>query len=646
MRRAPAIVSLIVLGACTPPPRARVPLPPVSTGKVRVRVFTEPSPVRLVASAGRYVFVATARDVERWDEGGGVVPLSARDGLRGRQIVALAPDVDQRWVWILTEQGLGRYDITADAFQPVAAPPTSLGVDFAALARDGASVAPAADGGAWVGTAHGLYAVDAAGMWTATALKDPVYTLARDAAGWLWVATRAGLVVRKPTGDLVQIGPLEGFAIVEPRLLVELPDARMMVVGAGAAGRDLIAFGKELQWQTYRALPDARWDAAARRGNGAVLMTEDRLYRISPKDPARVRPLMRDGKRLVSANAGGRPADWVIDPVDLVVPPGAVTLTSVDDALLIGTRELGTARYHDGEPRPRDWLRRRQMFLDASTLSVACAALDDCWIATGTRRAWHWDGEGFEPRGPDERVFAMIRDPAGAIYAIHRADDDRALRVSRIDRASAALDAPWIALPKLALSTPNTAELAFARFTADGALWVGLRDRVDGEPRPYAIAIVEPATGKVTYQANDLAAELPALRDGDVRTDAAWLATGDGVARIAGGTLERWAEPARAVAVAADGSVVIATRAGLGRWDGRQWTYPPVLGFENNDVVTTESGQIWIATPRGIAAWDGRKLRRLDTRRGLAENDILDVAVDRFDRVWARGPGSLMLVSQ
>ena len=53
-----------------------------------------------------------------------------------------------------------------------------------------------------------------------------------------------------------------------------------------------------------------------------------------------------------------------------------------------------------------------------------------------------------------------------------------------------------------------------------------------------------------------------------------------------------------------------------------------------------------MATRRGIAAWDGQKLRRIDTRRGLAENVIHDVATDQFDRVWARGPGSLTLISQ
>jgi hypothetical protein len=52
-----------------------------------------------------------------------------------------------------------------------------------------------------------------------------------------------------------------------------------------------------------------------------------------------------------------------------------------------------------------------------------------------------------------------------------------------------------------------------------------------------------------------------------------------------------------------------------------------------------------MATSRGIAAWDGHKVRRVDTRRGLAENNVLDIATDQYDRLWARGPGSLTLIS-
>ena len=101
------------------------------------------------------------------------------------------------------------------------------------------------------------------------------------------------------------------------------------------------------------------------------------------------------------------------------------------------------------------------------------------------------------------------------------------------------------------------------------------------------------------------------------------------------------AELARAITITQDGIVIVGTGAGAAVWDGKAWSFPPALQFEINDLVATHNGQVWMATERGIAAWDGKKVRRVDTRRGLAENEVLDVAADQYDRVWARGPGSL-----
>ncbi|MBC7975403.1 MAG: hypothetical protein H7138_10490, partial [Myxococcales bacterium] len=387
------------------------------------------------------------------------------------------------------------------------------------------------------------------------------------------------------------------------------------------------------------------------------VMGGDRVYRISPASTAQVRPLARDGMRLVPV-ASGATNDWVIDPIDLVLPAGAVTVSSADDHLLIGTRDLGTARYRDGDAHPRDWLRRKQMFEDATTLSVACARVTDCWIATGARPAWHWTGDKFAAGGPDQVVLAVVRDPAGPIYALHRGSSETEIRLSRIDGAT------WTLLPKIALTTPGERpEVSFARFAGSGALWVGLRYHDGIERRAHGLAIVDPLTGKTAYHRTDAAvADKKAAKmlpipvgvvDADVRGTTAWFATNEGVARLAHGQVKLWTEAdglrselARAVAIAPDGDVIVATGAGAGVWNGTAWDFPAALRFDINDVVATPNGQIWMATERGIAAWDGKKVRRVDMLRGLAENAMIDVAVDQFDRVWARGSGSLTLVSQ
>ncbi len=259
----------VLVAACERPAPVRAPIPPVSTGKVRVRVFTEPSPVKSVTTVGRFVFVATDRHVERWDGEGSVIPLSAEQGLRGTQIVATAPDPDRRYVWILTEGGVGYYDASAEVYRAVAAPPATAAIDFGALAREGATLAPSSEGGVWLGTARGLVHVSAAGSWIPTPIKEPIRALARDHAGWLWVATPGGLLARKPVGDIVRVGASHGCGIAAPRLLVELPGDQLLVIGTDDAGGERVAIGKELAWTTYRALPDVHWDAAARRGDGA-----------------------------------------------------------------------------------------------------------------------------------------------------------------------------------------------------------------------------------------------------------------------------------------------------------------------------------------------------------------------------------------
>ncbi|MDX2088314.1 MAG: hypothetical protein SFX73_10715 [Kofleriaceae bacterium] len=662
MRSGMLVGLLLGLAAC-PPPAPPTRLPPVSTGKVRVRVFTEPSPVKQVLAAEKFVFVATEHGLERFDDGGRVFAVSS-NGIAGTEVLALGADEERRAMWILTDGGLGRYDAATEVFTEVLEPPASVGLDFAALAKDegGASIAAAKDGGAWIGTAKGLVYVSSQGGWLATPIKDPIRAVARDRGDWLWIATANGMLARKPTGETVRIGTAQGFSIAGVRLLVELPGDRMMVIGVDDAGKERVAFGKGMAWSTYRALPDVKWDAATRSGDGAVVMGGGRVYRISPHDESRVRPLARDGMRLVAVG-GGAPAEWVIDPLDLVVPPGATSLGALGDQLLIGTRELGTARYREGDAQP-NWLRRKQMFQDAATLSVACTRVDDCWVATGAQKAWNWKGDKFVEGGPDQVVVAVARDPnSGAIYALHRDANERALAVSKLDKGGT-----WSELPNLTITTPGGApEVSFARF-AQGALWVGLRYRDGLERRAFGLAVADLGTGRVAYHRTGENGTTTApssiekqkmfpipisVLDGDVRGEAAWFATSEGVAQLADGEVKVWTEAdglqselARAVTIAGNGHVIVATGAGAAIWDGKDWAFPAALRFELNDVVATRNGQVWMATERGIAAWDGKKVRRVDTLRGLAENQILDVAVDQFDRVWARGPGSLTLISQ
>ncbi|CAN5637950.1 hypothetical protein BH11MYX1_BH11MYX1_37300 [soil metagenome] len=668
------VIACSLLAGCPPPARvAPLPIPPASSGKVRVRVFTEPSPVKEIGSAGRFLFVATEDSIQRWDENGSVMVMTGDHGLSGEKVIALAPDPDRKWLWVLTDAGLGHYDAQSEIYTELSPPPAAMNVDYAELARAGASLSAAAEGGVWLGTAKGLLFASDKGGWLSLPVKDPVRAVIRDHANWVWIATKQGLLARKPNGDVSKIGSSVGCDVTEPRILVAAPGDRVMAIGTDAEGHEKIAIGNKAGWVSYRALPELTWDAATREGDALMLMGGGRVYRISPAVAnGAVRPLSRDGVRLVPTQSG-LTSEWVIDPIDLVLPPSPTTLGATNDELLVGTRDLGTARYARGDAHPRDWFRRKQMFEDANTLSVACRTRNDCWIATGARQAWHWTGERLAAGGPDQIVLAVARDPSGVMYALHRVPNEKEIHMSRVEAMG-----PWTQVAKVALTTPgDIPEVSFTRFASASALWIGLRYRDGNERRAYGVAIVEPATGKVTYHRTEQAAQatskmLPipiGVLDGDLRGGTAWFATNEGVARLQNGNVRVWneadglrSELARAITVTQRGTqagpqdgtqdgtqddvVYVGTSAGAAVWDGNAWAFPPALQFAINDVVATHNGQVWMATERGIAAWDGKRVRRVDTRRGLAENSVLDVAADQFDRVWARGPGSLTLISQ
>jgi hypothetical protein len=668
------LLVLIVLGACNAV-EVPVTVPPVSKGTVRIRSFTEPTAARAIRSAGSYVFIITGHGIERWGRDGDVVELSSKTGLASDDILSTAVDAERKALWILTPGAIGRYGTSTEVFTQLDAPLEDIGLELATLrAADRTAIAAADDGGVWIGTPQGLHYGSSEG-WASTSIKEPVVALATTTDGLL-IATEKGLQLRLQSGDFTPLGPDQGCVVTRVNQLLAAPKlGGTLAIGTDERGAPRLAIGRGQEWHSFRVLPSLPLQGASADGDGVVLMGGGQVFRLTLRDQSEPQPLTRDGVRL-SAMSGAAP-DLVLTSMAAVLPPGALSVASVGEHLLVGTRDIGVARFLEGEARPSSWLRRRQMFADATALTVACAAPDNCWIATGSRSAWHWTGERFTAGGPEDAVLAVVRDRAGVIHALHREPGSRAILLSRVDAAG-----QWTGVPKVQLELSENdpeldaqlaPEISFARFAASGALWVGLRHREGLEVRPWGVAIVELASGKVQYHhatdagderddgASDdgppLAAKKamsipPSVVDADGRGDATWFATRAGVARLTAGALKLWDETngmrsqrARAIAVSRGNAIFVATSAGIGRFDGSTWQFPMQLGFEANDLAVTAGGQLWMATSRGVAVYDGSKVRRMDMRRGLVENDLLDIAVDRYDRIWTRGPGSLTLIS-
>lgn len=655
--------------ACGPEPRPTPP-PTGPRSTVRIRVFTETSGARLLQPIGKYVFGAAGHGLDRWDlSNQTVLPMDAEAGLPGDRVVAMSADAGRGWVWIATDAGVGYYEVASGTFTQLALPPTTTGID---LANGSIHLAGAIDGGVWVGHDKGLLYANSSGGWVTTPITEPVHAVHVDGAGWLWIASDSGVIGRKPSGEVLEYGPQHGCAVEKPRLIVPAPGGGVLVIGEDGKGQQRFALWREESWSSFRVLPDVRWDVAVPQGGTIVAMGKGnaQLFRLSPRIAGAVRPLTRDGARVISLVAK-ETAPFVIDIVDAELPTEPLAITGAGDELLVSTRDLGIARYTARGGAPSGWLRRKQMFDGAESLSVACHDRDDCWLAMGAKRAWHWLGDHFEPGGPDLVVLAVIRDASGEIYALHRGTDQDTMQLSRISGKD------WVEVPGVQLKPPGSQpSVSFARFAPNGQLWVGLLYKDEGvqELTPWGVALIDVAAGKVEYHRatgpddpqppkkgrhKDKDKKKPKVMPVPIgAVDAAfidehevWFATSEGAARMVDGKIQLWSEKDQmpsellhAVAATSGGLVFVASNAGIAAFDGETWSYPRNLAFPVADLAVTPDGKLWMATERGIAVYDGKKVRRLDVRRGLVDNELLDLALDQFGRVWARGKGSVVLV--
>lgn len=639
--RSAALFALVALAGCT----SHAEPPPPPGARVRVRAFTEATPVSHIVAVPPFAFAATGSGIDRWDlRSGQAKHLGAEEGLAGQRVQALDVDRVRAQLWIATELGLSRYDLASSAFGPVPPPPEALGID----SFEGATLA-ASDRGVWLGLARGLFHVSADGAWSSTGITAPVSDLVVDAEGTLWVGTSVGLFVER-AGVWRPLGPELGCDLASVRFVALGPDGRAVAVGENAGGRQRIAIAEGEACQSYRSSPDQVWRAAASRPSELLVLTDARLYSMR-RPVAGARALGRDGIQLLTVPRmdGERPlsSPYAMRAAAGQVPAGAQALAAFEDEVLVGTRNLGTARVAADRTGPVAWLRRGELVDAAHTLSVACVARDDCYVATGSRSAWRFDGERFVPTGGGERrVLAVARGPAGQIIGLRQTPDGRRIALAELRGDQ------WREMG-FAIETPGAdPEVPFARFAPGGLLWVGLRYRDEaGEVRPWGIAQVDLTSGTVAYQRAGGGETIDVLAV-DFRGEEAWLATSHGAAQMLGGKVSivgdvegQGSGNLRGVACGAGGVVYVAGAQGIGHYDGSQWIYPRALAQPVNDIDLAPDGRLWMATERGLVVYDGTRVRRLDARRGLVENHIRDLALDQYGRVWLRGAHSLGLVT-
>jgi hypothetical protein len=347
----------------------------------------------------------------------------------------------------------------------------------------------------------------------------------------------------------------------------------------------------------------------------------------------------------------------LLDTVDaqLAIPDGVTTVAGSERGLLLGTRFMGAVRVENGVPRA---FRVGDLSSGAERLAVACKAGksgDECWLATGATKAWHFTDEGFDVAQidpePGSHVLTVLRDPKGAVLAIHRAGAESKngsqLRISTVENGM------WTPLAIQDIAVPNGPPmLNFALFAPDGHLWVGLRYRdKSNDAMDFGAAEVDLDSGKVIYHRQGLPdsktaglalpTDIVAMYFRSPRE--AWFATRQGAARVLDGQVR--------VFTAADGleselvydidggpqnEVWVATGRGTGRWDGKLWSFPRLGPYylKASSLAHDQKGDTFIGTEKGLFCVGNCDPDGIDHKRGLLDDGVLDLSVDARGRVW------------
>ena len=141
---------------------------------------------------------------------------------------------------------------------------------------------------------------------------------------------------------------------------------------------------------------------------------------------------------------------------------------------------------------------------------------------------------------------------------------------------------------------------------------------------------------------------------------AIWFSSRSGIDRLQESELRHWGENEHMnsevcfdVAKGTDGKIWAATSAGVGRFDGTDWRF---VGdgeggaSATRAVVNDGGGRMWLATSRGLRVLDEAAASAPGSGFGvggelIVEDDMHDLIVDWFGRVWALGDAALAIVS-
>ncbi len=663
---------------------------PKPKARVRVQAFTEAQPVRAIAATPNYLFVTSGDGLDRWDlKTEERLPLTHEHGLPGTEVFAMAYDQDRDWLWVATDAGISRYEAGTSTFSELPPAPGVFGI--ATLAH--AVLAPARDGGLWIGAQEGLFYLQPGSGWTKTGIESSVNSLYQDRLGALWIAGETGLMRVDQDGVARPMEAAQSCEYSSVSSVARFDDTHVVVLATSEKGTQVLALASAAGCASFEdrdgVADSGRWLGVASDAENTFVLAKDKLYQLRLRVEPKTAPLesktqtrLRQVAKASKMRFSGSP---VLEALSTRIPPDVRIVSTNERSLFLAAGRLGTMEWTAAQgDRPGRWFRRSEISAGADVLSVACQSRDLCYLSTAARgeanALWRWDGEAFSRVDDSARVFGVLALEGGRVLSLAAVDaSDLVVEPQNGERlddeeppvdAGAALalriheDGVWKEVPGMHIRTPGKqVRVKAMRQAPDGQIWVSLGAIDDrGEETPYGVAVLDLSLGYVVYhrasfeEGAEKRGLLPVPVDitgiGFIGENEVWLASSQGATRVVGKDLKTYIEAdglrselLEGVVCSSGGMVYTASSRGVGEWNGERWTFPQAMRTSINDLVIGQDGKLWLATDKGLGVYDGAKVRRLDTKRGLIENRILDVESDRYGRIWALSAQGLVLVS-
>jgi ligand-binding sensor domain-containing protein/signal transduction histidine kinase len=510
--------------------------------------------------------------------------------------------------------------------------------------------AQTADGYLWIATKGGLLRFDGAQFVVFDHANTPglressINCLLADKDGGLWIGTEGGGLYEYDAGKFRAIPTADGLS--DSFIRVIFRDSRGTMWAGGDQGLYRVSGTHMDRVDGSGNVPAVFVRAITEDGQGNLWVGGTLLLRLSPSGSVQQIPfpgtpnhnlitsMVNRGDELWFGTLSGlRVLDRegrirMIGNRDWTI--GALRLTS-DGALWIGTLGNGVLRYALGEFRRA----AAPAFLPSNTvLAIFEDREHDIWFGTqaGMKRLSDSPVTIFPlPGAVDAQFETIYGDSDGSVWCA--ATHLFLIRGNRAERATI-------------LGLPTGVRVRTLMRERSGVLWVG----TDGEG-VFRIA----GSHVVRYavrngMSNNFARVLLEAHDGSV-----WIGTDGGISHISESGVRSYNTPqglayfsVTALLEDADGDLWVGTSRGLSHFrEGRFISDPAVQALSREKIWSLDrdkDGAIWIGTSSGLYRFVDHSMVRYSTADGLPSNTIYQILEDRSGYLWLSSPGGVARV--